>query len=324
MLPISDFFAATYNTPVESTTVQATPVLERDPEASSELNVNVLKELILQMADNVPDKMDKINAILSRYGYETYDEDITNIWRALEINRVKANFSLNQFMVAQDSALQETIEEEDDDSGKLTVHTSYKDLWLVTANAIGSIKTDYVDFYAGLMQKYTEMYEHFNTYVQNASADAVTAGDDGNNVNFDSAKMQLGYDGFNAKVADIDLGSVKNWENMGEEQQQSMISTLKPAFNVEESSGKISFNLSQYDNANKFPAGINNGKVSTASYQAWLASFNATGTALQSSMQSFAQRYSQANSTFDNLNKVLSGMITSLANTAKDVLKSLN
>jgi invasin D len=40
-------------------------------------------------------------------------------------------------------------------------------------------------------------------------------------------------------------------------------------------------------------------------------------------MQSFAQRYTQANSTFDNLNKVLSGAISSMADSAKDVLKAL-
>jgi invasin D len=46
------------------------------------------------------------------------------------------------------------------------------------------------------------------------------------------------------------------------------------------------------------------------------------GTGLQSNMQSFAQRYTQANSTFDNLNKVLSGAISTMADSAKDVFKS--
>lgn len=61
-----------------------------------------------------------------------------------------------------------------------------------------------------------------------------------------------------------------------------------------------------------------------SSYQAWLASFNAFGNQLQSNMQSFAQTYSQVNSTFNNLNKVLSSTITALGESANFVLKSLS
>jgi invasin D len=109
---------------------------------------------------------------------------------------------------------------------------------------------------------------------------------------------------------------------MTPEERKSMETTLAPAFKVN-GSGKIEFNLDQYSAASDYPSGIIGVQVSTASYQAWLASFNAGGSALQSNMQAFAQRYSQANSTFDNLNKVLSGAIASLAESAKDVLKTL-
>jgi invasin D len=108
---------------------------------------------------------------------------------------------------------------------------------------------------------------------------------------------------------------------MNDEQKQNMAATLKPAFDVDQSTGKISFNLEQYEGRPYFPSD-GSGKVSTSSYQAWLASFNAVGTGLQSNMQSFAQRYTQANSTFDNLNKVLSGAISTMADSAKDVFKS--
>ena len=190
------------------------------------------------------------------------------------------------------------------------------------ALAIKEIKGDYVDFYADLMQKYTEMYEAYNTHVQGAASKAVSTGDDGNNVKFDTSVMKKGYDDFRNEVNGIDLGSVKNWDKMTPEERKSMETTLAPAFKVN-GSGKIEFNLDQYNAAPNYPSGISGGKVSTASYQAWLASFNAGGSALQSNMQAFAQRYSQANSTFDNLNKVLSGAIASLAESAKDVLKAL-
>ncbi|WP_249215704.1 IpaD/SipD/SspD family type III secretion system needle tip protein [Citrobacter sp. JGM124] len=209
---------------------------------------------------------------------------------------------------------------------QITTGTSYSEIWRRLAMAIGEIKTDYVDFYADLMQSYTEMYESFNENVQKASANAVTAGDDGNNVTFDKDIMQAGYDSFQKDVDKLnkELGSVKGWSSMTNDSKISMKTTLEPAFKIDDA-GNITFNMDQYNSVSgTYPAGINNSKVSTASYQAWLASFNAAGNAFQSNMQSFAQRYSQANNTFDNINKVLSGAISALGDSARDVLKSLS
>ncbi|HFT1247930.1 TPA: IpaD/SipD/SspD family type III secretion system needle tip protein [Escherichia coli] len=243
------------------------------------------------------------------------------ICRELLKERAEVNYSYSLFKSAKES-IQNLHEKSNDD--KITVHTSYAELWGRVAQAIQGIKSRYVDFYANLMKKYTDMYEAFNEYVQKSSSDAVSTGDDGNNVSFDTGTMKSGYDNFSNALENIDLGVVKNWIEMTPTQQAGMRATLAPAFKINEAGG-IFFNMDQYDSIkHSYPAGIKNGKVSTASYQAWLATFNASGTALQSNMQSFAQRYSQANSTFDNLNKVLSGAISSLADSAKEVLKSLS
>jgi invasin D len=251
---------------------------------------------------------------------------LDTIQKELGLNRTKVSYSENGLNATIRTSQQKIDDikaaaKNTDSSGEFTVHTSYSTLWAAMAQAISSIRTDYVDFYADLMQKYTEMYQAYNDYVQKASADSVTSGEDGNNVNFDNGKMQGGYDNFNNAVNEIDLGSVSNWDQMNDEQKQNMAATLKPAFDVDQSTGKISFNLEQYEGRPYFPSD-GSGKVSTSSYQAWLASFNAVGTGLQSNMQSFAQRYTQANSTFDNLNKVLSGAISTMADSAKDVFKS--
>lgn len=245
----------------------------------------------------------------------------------LEPNRIKAKRSENQLNATIQTSLHEIAEAEEaakarTGDNEISVHTSYSKLWAVMAEAIKNIRTNYVDFYAGLMQKYTEMYEAYNEYVQKASADAVKAGEDGNNVDFTNSTMKGGYDKFDSAVKGLDLGSVDNWDKTTDAQKASMTATLEPAFKVDQSSGKISFNLDQYNGRPYYPSD-GGGKVSTSSYQAWLASFNAIGTGLQSNMQSFAQRYTQANSTFDNLNKVLSGAISSMADSAKDVLKAL-
>lgn len=248
-----------------------------------------------------------------------------DIEREIATDRTRANYSLSQFKVSVSKVteMQGPPAQVGYKSQALTTHTSYAQLWAAMANAINHIKSEYVDFYADLMQKYTKMYEAYNTHVQTNAAEAVTAGNDANKVKFDQGKMQKGYDGFRDALAAIDLGSVKNWDKMTLDERLSMKITLEPAFKVDDGSGKISFNIDVYSAAPGSPAGMNNGQVSTPSYQSWLASFNAGGSALQSNMQAFAQRYSQANSTFDNLNKVLSGSITALADSARDVLKSL-
>lgn len=312
---------------------------------------------------NKADKLDEIRVLLGQYGLDTRDDDFNNnrlhavlehlnmgaqpsddvaktvanqeqrakscaqaledIRLEIETNRIKANYSLSQFLAEKQRSVQESASEPKNGEPEISTHTSYAELWARMALAITEIKRDYVDFYADLMQKYTKMYEAYNTHVQGAASQAVSAGDDGNNVKFDTSVMKTGYDDFMKKVKGIDLGSVKNWGKMNPEERKSMETTLAPAFTVKKDSGKIEFNLDQFSAAPDYPSGMSGGKVSTASYQAWLASFNAGGSALQSNMQAFAQRYTQANSTFDNLNKILSGAIASLAESAKEVLKTL-
>ena len=248
---------------------------------------------------------------------------LADIQREVATNRTKANYAVNLISAEKKRAAMISASELKSSDGDISSHTSYAELWARMALAIKEIKGNYVDFYADLMQKYTEMYEDYNMSVQGAATNAVSAGDDGNNVSFNESTMANGYATFESKLNDIDLGSVKNWDIMTTEERKSMVTTLEPAFKVSDS-GKIEFNLDQYTATPRYPSGIDkNGQVSTAGYQAWLASFNANSSALQSYIQAFAKRYSQASSTFDNLNKILSGAISSLAESAQDVLKAL-
>ncbi len=225
----------------------------------------------------------------------------------------------------------------------LTAGTSYAVMWAQIALAIDNIKEDYVDFYANLMQKYTEMYESYNKTVQDTAANAVFPQDDANYLWFEGGRLHaLGYDRFlkwveNKYDESIDDFKVPNWEQLSSVQREKMTSTLKPAFVVNDH-GTIEFDLELFKkmitspltpvpiepktkSEPTYPSGQ---KITTVQYQAWLASFNSVGSAFQSNMQSFAQRYSQVNSTFDNLIKVLSSTISTLGDSAKDVLKSLS
>src|SRR5471030_762075 len=278
----------------------------------------------LKTANDTAQPSDDVAEVIANQKQQVKNTELAlaDLKREVATNRTKANYSASQFVATKEKALKEASADEGNKREELSTHTSYAELWARMAGAIKNIKGDYVDFYADLMQKYTEMYEAYNKQVQGAATNSISTGDDGNNVKFNISTMDKGYKEFTSEINKIDLGSVKNWDKMTPEERKSMITTLEPAFKVN-NSGKIEFNLDQYSAAPNYPSGISEGKVSTASYQAWLASFNAGGSALQSNMQSFAQRYSQANSTFDNLNKVLSGAISSLAECAKDVFKAI-
>lgn len=178
------------------------------------------------------------------------------------------------------------------------------------------------------------MYDEYNKTVQKAAADATQSGKEANTVNFNEPKIDNdGYGEFNKWINKTKLGSVPGCIDMNKVedpkvkgQQEEMKATLKPAFNVNDSTGEISFNRDVYNSVSemKLTNAGKGGEVSTTRYQAWLASFNSISSAFQSNMQSFAQRYSQANSTFDNLNKVLSSVISSLGESAREVLKALS
>jgi len=63
--------------------------------------------------------------------------------------------------------------------------------------------------------------------------------------------------------------------------------------------------------------------ISTTKNQAFLASTNTVGNAIQSNMNILAQRLSQQNGTYDNLVKVLSGFISSTTESLQLIIKAL-
>lgn len=341
----------------QSQSVSNSPVSEQPKDSS----VAFVKEIVqLSATPETANKLNGIDALLEKYGYKEQDlyakpDNMTRLLKKLEDNVARA--SVGEATQSKQSALARSVSDQLDgirseirnqslysknaaapltatatamqrditELGELSTGTSYAEIWMRIALFIGEVKDEYVDFYAELMQKYTEMYESFNENVQKASSDAVSTGDDGNNVAFDTKKMQAGYDAFEKDVNRLngELGSVKGWSNMTDDQKKKEKLILEPAFSVDDRTGKISFNMSQYNTVSgTYPSGIKNGKVSTASYQAWLATFNSAGNAFQSNMQSFAQRYSQANNSFDTLNKILSSAISSTSDSARECIRA--
>lgn len=203
---------------------------------------------------------------------------------------------------------------------EINTGTSYADLWAKISEAILRVKSEYIDFYAGLMKNFLDMYQSYNVNLQKASSESLSAGEDGNSVKFNKAIMSDGYKNFNYFLNTTDLGKVKDWGKMSVEEQKNMKVTLDPAFEISDD-GAIYFNMVQYSSIKgKYPK-EENGQVSVTIYNSWLVRFNGVGSALQSNMQSFSSRYSQANSTYDTLNKVFSETINRMGNNALDFLK---
>lgn len=228
--------------------------------------------------------------------------------------------------------------------GGWTTSTSYSDMWAEFHSLIGRVKSNHVDFYANLLQAYTQMFDAYNSFVQKAAADAVFTQDDANKIWFEGARIERqGYMNFKdwvekKYISSRDVFKIPNFESLSPSVKQDIEAILKPAFVV--SKDNITFDLTLFDSIRKQaltnyntlvdwkPGGTepekSDGKqITVVAYQAWLASFNSVGSGLQSNMQTFAQKYTQANSTFDNLNKILSGFISALGESAKEVMKSI-
>lgn len=237
----------------------------------------------------------------------------------------QSNFNTLNRMI-EEVKQEPNLEEAYDIHLKDKIALTYSEFWESIAATIASIKTNYVDFYSSLMLQYADFYQAY-TELQSKAAGAVSEGKDGNYIKWDESVMSEAFQEFKDKINRLNdnLGTVPQWDQLSETERQQMADTLKPAFAVDMSTGKISFNQDALNACPTRPSGASgSGKsdVDMASYNAWLAAFNSMGNTFQSNMQSFSQRYTQANSTFDNLNKVLSSSISALLECAKAFLSN--
>ncbi|MEW5290520.1 IpaD/SipD/SspD family type III secretion system needle tip protein [Erwinia papayae] len=296
--------------------------LKNDAAFSSEKNHFDKFKMIFNM------RKDLFLEIFDVAGYKAKSDEIVNSTNDV-LSEVKTTVKDMSLDVKATSAKLQAACMAEGGNKKISTSSSYFELWDVIAIAIGSIQKNYVNVYTNLMQSFTDLFQSFNNSIQKASGDAITSSDDANKVKFNAQKMDAAYTKFNQEIEKLEknISPVDGWEAMDDEAKQTARTTMAPAFNIDDN-GKITFNLSQYREMSRYPAGYPSGEresdVSTSTYQAWLASFNSVTNSIQSNMQSFLQRTTQAKTNFDNLNKVLSGAISALADLVKDVFKSIS
>lgn len=249
-------------------------------------------------------------------GSTSTEKIIKKINNQLIKDRLNASFTHKKLL---NTLALNKVKDPEDDVG------SYAYFWKNISNTVSSIRKNYVDFYANLMQSYVDIYQKYDNTCVKAAAKVVSEGKDASHINWsgktlvDAAKE---FENFCTEEQST-LGLVPNWENLNATQRINMKETLSPAFKVNDN-GQITFNLDFYYNGlTNHPGTEMKDTYSLPEYQAWLAAFNNRGNTFQSNMQTFAQTYSQVNNTFNNLNKILSSTITAMGESANFVLKSI-
>ncbi|HBA9513593.1 TPA: IpaD/SipD/SspD family type III secretion system needle tip protein [Escherichia coli] len=246
------------------------------------------------------------------------EKSIKKINNQLIKDRLNASFTYKNLL---NNLARNEVKDPEDDKG------SYAYFWKGISNTISSIRENYVDFYAGLMQAYVDIYQKYNDTCVKAASKAVSEGADASHINWSTNTLDKAakiFEDFCTNEQST-LGSVPHWDNLNAVQRKSMEETLKPAFKVNADTGKVTFNLDFYYNGlTNHPGDSQQDTYSLPEYQAWLAAFNNRGNTFQSNMQTFAQTYSQVNNTFNNLNKILSSTITAMGESANFVLKSIS
>lgn len=214
---------------------------------------------------------------------------------------------------------------------------SDKELWEKTAAAIGQIGDNYLGVYENVMGKYNDFYKSF-TDITSQMGNWILPGSDSNNLKLNVKALKSALSDFNARylypkkegVIYPPQNSATGLKTTTESDAKQWASELNiPSAKV------VKVNNDNYvvmiDNTSietmirdlTALGSVNAAGILTldnAKFQAWQSGFKSQEENLKNTLQTSAQKYSNANSLYDNLVKVLSSTITSCLETAKTFL----
>ncbi|OHX19922.1 hypothetical protein BI344_15995 [Chromobacterium sphagni] len=213
---------------------------------------------------------------------------------------------------------------------------SDSELWAEISKAIGQIKDNYLGVYENVVGQYTTFYKAFSD-ILSKMANWITPGGDGNKVKLDVGALRSALEDdlktkfslpnkeavlfpVQAKGAtSVQGGSKSDAEKWAAEMglpdscvKQSadgkwvVVIDMTPVSTMIDNVGKLGSGVVEMDNAK---------------FQSWQSGFKAQEENLKNTLQTLTQKYSNANSLFDNLVKVLSSTISSCLETAKSFLQ---
>ncbi|MBU4680528.1 IpaD/SipD/SspD family type III secretion system needle tip protein [Cedecea davisae] len=207
------------------------------------------------------------------------------------------------------------------------------------ADAIGGMGSDYLDIFQQAVEKYAEFYRDFSDFISKLKdyMQASSMGGDGITIlkgdKFlaDLQKLIDKYtSGNNAKLYPANGGGASKEESeawcreMGFDPEKCLRRLSDGSYEVRIDTSPLQ---EIYDSVTlNFPYTITEGSIglgmlcNSAQWAAWQAGLDMQKDNIQTGMQTLTQKYSNANSTYDNLVKVLSSTITSLLDCDKGFL----
>lgn len=209
-----------------------------------------------------------------------------------------------------------------------------KVLWEKIANAIGQIGEEYLGVYENVVSNYTDFYTAYSDILSRMGG-WITPGADGNKIKLDVGqlltalnKLKTDYslpnksavlfptqnDSGGITGSDIDtaeqwakeLGLPESCVKQSTDGKYVVVVDLTPVEAMIRDVGALGSGVVEMDNAK---------------FQAWQSGFKAQEENLKNTLQTLTQKYSNANSLYDNLVKVLSSTISSCLETAKSFLQ---
>lgn len=209
-----------------------------------------------------------------------------------------------------------------------------KVLWEKIAKAIGQIGEEYLGVYENVVSNYTDFYTAYSNILSQLGS-WITPGADGNKVKLNVGALQTALEKLKTDYSLPNKGAVlfptqsesggTTGTDIDTAKQWAKELGLPDTCVKQSQDGKyvVVVDLTPVDNMIRDVKALGSGVVEldNAKFQAWQSGFKAQEENLKNTLQTLTQKYSNANSLYDNLVKVLSSTISSCLETAKSFLQ---
>ncbi|WP_052370804.1 type III secretion system needle tip protein SctA [Chromobacterium haemolyticum] len=212
---------------------------------------------------------------------------------------------------------------------------SDRELWEMIGDSIGNIKDGYLGVYENVVGKYIEFYQEFSD-ILSQMAGWISSNDKGDKVTLSVGELYDALKQLKAKYENTELfASTADTPEKAKEEAEKWAAELGlPKECVKEQpkgsgryvvvidTGPVQKMMTALEGlAGGVPAKDKKVEMDNAKFQSWQSGFKAQEENLKNTLQTLTQKYSNANSLFDNLVKVLSSTISSCTETAKSFLQ---
>lgn len=211
-------------------------------------------------------------------------------------------------------------------SGSASAQTeakSSKEFCEEIAKIIGETRTDYLEVYEKVLEKYIGFFKGMSDILSQLP-NLISDGKD-NKVTVDEGKLRELLEELNGKYKDQVLYPTEPGKSVCEKEAKDWAEKLglpEDCVQSGEGGSVVKFDLSPIKEMLEGLSAVKDGEISSAKYQAWKAGFDAQVEKINNYVQTLSQKYTTANSTYDNLVKVLSSTITSMYDADKEYLKN--